>query len=155
MTGDAGHVRYDLLTGLKRRNTPAEYKADMAEGVVFNQAQWHRFHANEVHLGNGKVLDSYTAGRHIVSRKQTQLGEVNRSTAREYLREATKKYSPGEIVKDTPKARAQYPHLIGTRLKGMLYLEVPVQHHPVPDRILKYAIKKEIIIRDVTGHIYQ
>jgi hypothetical protein len=155
MVTDGGHVRYDLLTGLKRRNTWAESRADMAEGVVFNQSQWHRFETNEVYLGNGKVLDSYDPLYEIVSRKQTQLAEVNRSTALKNLRDFLKNYSPGEVVKDTPRARAQFPHLIGEKIRGDMYLDVPVQNHPVPERILKYAHDKEIIIRDITGHIYR
>jgi hypothetical protein len=155
MATDGGHVRYDLLTGLKRRNTPAEVAADRAEGVAFNKSQWHRFDVNEVTLGNGKVLDSYNALDEIVSRKQTQLAEVNRSTARKYLAEFTKKYSPGEVVKNTPRARAQFPHLIGEELGGRMYLEVPIQNHPVPERILQYARDRRILIRDITGRIYQ
>jgi hypothetical protein len=155
MATDRGHVRYDLLTGLKRRNTWAESRADMAEGVLFNKSQWHRFETNEVTLGNGKVLDSYNALDEIVSRKQTQLAEVNRSSALRNLRDFVKHYSPGEVVKDTPRARAHFPHLIGKELRGRMYLEVPVQNHPVPERILQYAHDKEIVIRDITGHIYR
>jgi hypothetical protein len=155
MATDGGHVRYDLLTGLKRRNTWAESRADMAEGVLFNKSQWHRFETNEVMLGNGKVLDSYTHEAQIVSRKQTQLAEVNRSSALRNLRDFVKNYSPGEVVKDTPKARAQFPHLIGKKIRGDMYLEVPVQNHPVPERILQYARDRKILIRDITGHVYQ
>jgi hypothetical protein len=91
----------------------------------------------------------------IVSRKQTQLAEVNRSSALRNLRDFVKHYSPGEVVKDTPRARAHFPHLIGKELRGRMYLEVPVQNHPVPERILQYARDRRIVIRDINGHIYQ
>jgi hypothetical protein len=49
---------------------------------TINAAPWHRYDVNEVTLSNGKVLDSYIPGGAIVSRKYTQLAEVDPSTAR-------------------------------------------------------------------------
>jgi hypothetical protein len=148
-------VRFDAVTGLKRPNTWREVVADWRAGVAFNRAQWWRFDANEITLGNRKRLDSYVPGEEIVSRKQSQLADLEPATAREYLNEIIKKYPVGEVIKDTAKARRDYPHLVGEEISGKTYLEVPVQNRPVPEIILQHANAKEIIIRDVTRHVYR
>ena len=77
------------------------------------------------------------------------------STASAYLREHVAKYSPGEVIADTARARTEFPHLIGEALKGKRILEVPVQNQPVPRELLDRATDLKIVIRDITGHIYQ
>lgn len=46
------------------------------------------------------------------------------------------------------------PALKDGRLEGELILEVPVQTKPVPQAILDEANKRGIIIRDITGKVY-
>jgi hypothetical protein len=154
MDGDAGMVRYDALTGLKRPNTWREIVQDWRAGVAFNRAQWYRFEANEITLANRKRLDSYNPGEAIVSRKQSQLADLEPSTARRYIAEFAKKYPVGEVIKNTAKARREFPHLIGKKLNGYQFLEVPVQQLAVPEEILQYAKIRDVFIRDITGHIY-
>lgn len=47
-------------------------------------------------------VDSYVPGEEIVSRKHTQLANVQESTAVGYLRELANTFGPGTIVVDTP-----------------------------------------------------
>ena len=151
---DAGMVRFDAL-GLKRPNTWREVVQDWRDGQQFNLDQWGRYDANEITLRNGRRLDSYTHELDIVSRKNSQLADLEPSTASAYLREHVAKYSPGEVIADTARARTEFPHLIGKPLDGKRILEVPVQNQPVPRELLKQANRLEIFIRDITGHIYQ
>lgn len=153
--GDSGVVRYDALTGLKRPNTWPETLADWKAGHQFNAAQWHRFEANEITLENGKRLDSYIHGDIIVSRKNSQLADLEPSTVHQYLREFVTKYPKEMVVKDTVKARTEFPQLIGKQLKGRHVLEVPVQAAPVPQAVLDAAQQARVQIRDITGHWYR
>ncbi|WP_260609245.1 PrsW family intramembrane metalloprotease [Streptomyces sp. WAC 01325] len=121
----------------------------------FNQDNWPRYPANEVYLENGKYLDSYRPGKEIVSRKQTQISKIKPESFKDYLREIQQKYKAGTKIPDTPKARAEYPQLIGKPLKGKYYLEVPVQSAPVPEWALKEAANHGVIIRDVQGFVYR
>ncbi|MGL5830147.1 MAG: hypothetical protein ACRC0L_11340, partial [Angustibacter sp.] len=109
---------------------------DWKAGRNFNLAQNHRFEANEITLLNGKRLDSYNSGTEIVSRKMSQLADLEPDTAKYYLQEITRKYSPGEIIADTAKARREFPHLARQELEGNMYLELPVQNRPVPPEIV-------------------
>lgn len=125
------------------------------KGREFNQDNWPRYPANEVYLENGKYLDSYRPGKEIVSRKQTQISKIKPESFKDYLREIRQKYKAGTKIPDTPKARAEYPQLIGKPLKGKYYLEVPVQSAPVPEWALKEAANHGVIIRDVQGFVYR
>ncbi|MGW4867181.1 RNase A-like domain-containing protein [Streptomyces chartreusis] len=125
------------------------------KGREFNQDNWPRYPANEVYLENGKYLDSYRPGKEIVSRKQTQISKIKPESFKDYLREIQQKYKVGTKIPDTPKARAEYPQLIGKPLKGKYYLEVPVQSAPVPEWALKEAANHGVIIRDVQGFVYR
>ncbi|MFE7166315.1 hypothetical protein [Streptomyces sp. NPDC057616] len=115
-----------------REGLPQWLRDKWNEGRGFNKENWHRYPANEVYLENGKVLDSYRPGKEIVSRKQTQISKISKDTFTGYLREFTQKYKEGTKVPDTPKARREYPKLIGKPLRGRYHLEVPVQSEPVP-----------------------
>ncbi len=103
---------------------------------------------------NGKVLDSYSHRSSIVSRKNSQLALVRPKTAVGYVREAARKYSPGEVIADVPSNRARLPHLIGKRLDGRLVLEVPVQKAPVPQAVLDVAKRHNVWIMDDAGKVY-
>ncbi|MEU8698543.1 PrsW family glutamic-type intramembrane protease [Streptomyces sp. NPDC048680] len=139
----------------KRSDTPQWLKDRWNNGRQFNKDHWPRYPANEIYLENGKFLDSYRPGKEIVSRKNTQISKIKRNTFRKDLSELIGKYKEGTRIPDTAKARREYPELIGKRLEGDYYLEVPVQTSPVPKWALKDAEKSGVIIRDISGFIYK
>ena len=106
-------------------------------------------------------LDSYNPHTgEIVSRKYTQLSEVSEETAIRYLKELSEKYAPGSIIADVPSNRTGVNKGIfelnqGDKLKGQMFLEVPVQKKSVRESILKYDRDKKIQIRDINGKIYK
>ena len=110
--------------------------------------------ANEVVLANGKRLDSYVPGREIVSRKETQLAEIQPGSAMDYIRELDSKYKPGTRIADTPANNGQLPGIGGRPLRGQPILEVPPQNGPVPPDVLQAARDRGITIRDSLGRIY-
>ncbi|MCM2426996.1 WXG100 family type VII secretion target [Streptomyces sp. RKAG337] len=125
-------------------------------GNKFNTDNHSRFPYNEVAvepINEGDVgrprLDSYKHGLEIVSRKESQLADVTPATAKGYLDELVKKYSPGTEI----RAR-KYPALYGQKLKGQMILEVPAQNGVVPAEVLEYARTLKIVVRDVTGRTY-
>lgn len=132
------------------RDIPQEVKDNWFRGNKFNKDNHARYPANEVHLANGKRLDSYKADEEIVSRKHTQLSEIEPRTARGYLDEIVSKYPPDTIIRSN-----KYPDLDGEPLDGVMILEVPVQTSPVPAEIIEHAKALDIKIRDVTGHVYK
>ena len=157
---------------------PEYWRINRWQGQIFNWENYHRYPTNEVYLdlsdpgtgtplvdANGSprraILDSYTPGQEVVSRKRTQLGLVNESTAREYINQAVRLYGPnkpGITIADVPTTRAQLGHIpdaIGKPLDGNLILEVPVQRQPIPESILRYAALKRVTIRDVSGKVYE
>ncbi|MDV2884714.1 LXG domain-containing protein [Alkalihalophilus pseudofirmus] len=141
----------------KKKPVPDWLKDRWEAGNNFNKENRPRYPYNEVELeakelgGKKYVVDSYAPNKEIVSRKFTQLSEVQEKTAKSYLNEITKKYSSGSKISDStfnPNA------LKGGRLKGELLLEVPVQNKPIPHTILDEATKNRIIIRDTKGRVY-
>lgn len=103
--------------------------------------------------GNCLRLDSYDpAVGEILSRKHTQLAEIQPRTARNYLRELERKYPPGTVIADVPSNRAT--GLAGKQLEGQMYLEVPAQNAPVPQQVIDEATQRRIIIRDEFGNEY-
>ena len=102
------------------------------------------------------VLDSYgprdpARGAGPVSRKFTQLADVQLSSARAMLQEAHRKYRPGRTFADVPSRPLE---LQGQTIQGQLWLEVPIQTTPIPPDILATANQLGIRIRDVTGRVY-
>ncbi len=100
------------------------YDSPMARGNEFNKKaidnDWYEY--NEVHLENGKRLDSYDEIKgEIVSRKATDLESIELSTFESYLKEMKNKYSAGiKIRSDKYKTE-----LDGKVLKGRQILEIP------------------------------
>lgn len=99
------------------------YDSPMARGNKFNETakngSWYDF--NEVHLENGKRLDSYDSDLgEIVSRKATDLENIELSTFESYLKEMKNKYSAGIKIRSD-----KYPQLDGQILKGKQILEIP------------------------------
>jgi hypothetical protein len=102
-------------------------ESPMARGNAFNDKakQWYNF--NEVHLENGKRLDSYVPPSssngnvgEIISRKATNLEEIELSTFETYLKEMQSKYSAGIKIRSN-----KYPDLDGDLLQGKQILEIP------------------------------
>ena len=96
----------------------------MARGNKFNETakngKWYEY--SEVHLENGKRLDSYDAVKgEIVSRKATDLESIELSTFESYLKEMKNKYSAGIKIR-SDKYKNQ---LDGKVLKGRQILEIP------------------------------
>ena len=118
--------------------------------------------ANEVHVepksdkGQYPRVDSYVPGEEIVSRKYTQLSDVQEGTAKGYLRELATTYGPGTLVADTPTNRRDLgDEAIGQPMDGDMVLEVPAQKNGVPPAVLAEAKRLGIIIRDENGHVYE
>jgi hypothetical protein len=146
---------------------PAWLRERFKAGDDFNRRQAAKYPYNEVYVeppcaGDACLrLDSYNprAGEagEIVSRKYTQLAEIQPQTASNYLRELEHKYPPGTIIADVPSNRAPsngQPGIAGQRLRGQMYLEVPTQNAPVPQTIIEDASRRRIIIRDEDGNEY-
>ena len=108
----------------------------MARGNEFNKKaidnDWYEY--NEVHLENGKRLDSYDEIKgEIVSRKATDLESIELSTFESYLKEMKNKYSAGiKIRSDKYKTE-----LDGKVLKGRQILEIPESNKNF-DKIQEY-----------------
>lgn len=135
------------------------------EGNEFNRRREPYYEeqggANEVHVeprserGQYPRVDSYVPGEEIVSRKHTQLSDVQEGTAVGYLRELANTYGPGTIVADTPTNRRDLgDEAIGQPMDGDMVLEVPVQRDGVPPAVLAEARRLGIIIRDEEGNTY-
>lgn len=141
--GRAGSTAARISTGLQAKGVPRaaakQVGTRIARGNKFNATHRPRYQANEIRLTNNKVLDSYVPRKRIVSRKHTQLAQVKPETAKRYVREAADKYSPGEVIANTPANRARYPELVGKELRGRLVLEVPKQKSPIPREVLDEA----------------
>ena len=80
-------------------------------------------------------------------------------TAIRYLKELEDKYAPGSVIADVPSnIRGANAGIFeanqGWGLRGQMILEVPVQKHPISERVLLYAKENKIQIRDVEGKIY-
>ncbi|WP_421892614.1 hypothetical protein [Marinoscillum sp.] len=107
----------------------------MARGNAFNETarieRWYPF--NEVTLSNGKRLDGYKPPKdgkpgEIVSRKATDLGDIQLSTFESYLSEMKIKYAPGTSI-NAPK----YGDLLkGKKLEGDMFLELPDSNLNLP-----------------------
>lgn len=100
----------------------------MARGNEFNKKAWKEnwYRYNEVTLENEKRLDSYTPPMNgvegmIVSRKATNLEEIELSSFEDYLKEIKAKYPIGAKI-NAPKYGDE---LKGKVLEGKHYLEIP------------------------------
>ena len=99
--------------------------------------------------GNNKYvrLDSYNPSTgEIVSRKHTQLADIDEKTAKGYLNELSRKYPPNATIANVPSSGK----LGGETLQGLQILEVPIQNKPIPQGILDHASSLNIDIRQVS-----
>lgn len=112
----------------------------MARGNAFNKKaelnDWYPY--NEVTLSNGKRVDSYVPPKNgksgeIISRKATNLEEIELSTFESYLKELKSKYPVNELI-NAPKYGDE---LKGKKLEGKHILEIP-ESNQVFDDIEKY-----------------
>jgi hypothetical protein len=142
----------------QRVSTKPEWLVRMDEGNAFNAERTSAYPYNEVYVdkpsGTGYYrLDSYNpnAGE-IVSRKFTQLADIQEQTALKYLDEVIAKYPVGATVADVPTNVAN--RLAGQTLKGRYILEVPVQVRTVPQSIIDAADRVGVLIRDINGKVH-
>ena len=141
---------------------PPQVRENINRGNNFNRENRPNYTYNEIRVaGDGKkpyfVVDSYEppfidengnfVEGQIVSRKSTQLGEVQLSTALEYVTEADKKYAPGTEILDIDFNPQE---LRGKTLQGDLYLEVPKQKIGIPEKVSDKADSLNITIRENT-----
>ena len=116
----------EILEDLKNKKgsklTWDEVKALFKRGNDFNDKAkpWYPYH--EIHLANGKRLDSWDdlAGE-IISRKATDLGNIKFSTFEKYLKEFAQKYSPGTRI----RSNKYIDDIDGKFLEGTYVLEIP------------------------------
>lgn len=157
---DLLRVKQSIRESLVTKGLPDDIADNIASritsGTQFNRDNWSRYPVNELRLSNGKVLDSYDPlKREIVSRKYSQLSDVNLDTAKSYIREITNKYDKGTTIGDSPSVQALEESsgltLEGTRLDGDLILEVPNQAKAVPREVLEYALDRKVTIRTAEG----
>ena len=89
----------------------------------------------------------------------TQLYKVSDETAIRYLKELKDKYAPGSVIADVPSNKTGVNRDIfkvnqGRDLKGQMILEVPEQEAKMSPKVLDYAKKHRIKIRDIKGKLY-
>lgn len=114
----------------------------MARGNRFNKKavkeRWYPY--NEIHLENGKRLDSYdkVAGE-IISRKATDLDKISFKQFDKYLKELKNKYAEGTVIRSN-----KYSEIDGEKLTGTQILEIPKSNEKLDniEDFIKYAEKK-------------
>jgi len=116
----------------------------MARGNAFNKTAsekgWYPY--NEIHLENGKRLDSYDPVKgEIVSRKATDLEMIQMNTFERYLKELRDKYPSGTKIRSNTNRQID-----GQELHGRQILEIPASNKTF-DKIKEY----EALARDKYG----
>lgn len=139
----------------------ADWLARVRKGRQFDLDRNVYYDFNQVYVtknsGSGYwVLDSYgpkdsALGAGPVSRKFTQIADVQIGSAKAMLQQAQRKYRSGTSFADVPSRPAR---LMEKTVQGQLWLEVPVQIKPVPAEILVTTRQLGIKIRDVSGRVY-
>ena len=116
-----------------------KYNSPMARGNEFNKIAQKIYPFNEVNLANGKRLDSYIPGEKIISRKATDLSDIEFNTFDKYLSEMIQKYAPGTVIRSN-----KYKCLNGQILSGKMYLEIPAVNKDFDqiDEYMTYAKEK-------------
>lgn len=116
-----------------------KYNSPMARGNEFNKIAEKIYPFNEVNLANGKRLDSYIPGEKIISRKATDLSDIEFNTFDKYLSEMIQKYAPGTVIRSN-----KYKCLNGQILSGKMYLEIPAVNKDFDqiDEYMMYAKEK-------------
>jgi hypothetical protein len=141
----AGEAPRDRL-GWKQAREYWLNDSPMARGNDFNAKaraeRWYKVH--ELNLEDGTRLDSYVPDKEIVSRKATDLSDIDVSTFESYLDELKEKYPEGKTIRSN-----QYPKLDGKPLKGEYVLEIPDGNRSFKDinKYIEMARKRGIKIR--------
>lgn len=131
---------------LQRLDAGNDFNAERASAYPYNEV-----YVNKADGSGYYRLDSYgPAAGEIVSRKFTQLSDVQESTAVRYINEISAKYPVNGVVADVPSSG----DLSGQLLRGQYYLEVPVQARPIPQSVLDAANRQGVLIRDINGKVY-
>jgi len=112
--------------------------------MLFNdmarKGDWYPY--NEVHLENGKRLDSYDPVKgEIISRKATDLEMIDVKTFERYLKELRDKYPPGTKIRSNTNRQIDRQELHGRQI-----LEIPASNKTF-DKIKEY----EALARDKYG----
>lgn len=148
----------DDQKAVRRVSSKPEWLVLLDKGNRFNTEQSPNYSRSELYVDNPERpgsyfrLDSYSPKRRqIVSRKYTQLSQIAKQTAFNYIGEISKKYPVGSVIACVPSSR----ELAGQALQGQCFLEVPVQINPVPEPILDKASQHKVFIKDINGRIYQ
>ncbi|MCW1240520.1 LXG domain-containing protein [Bacillus pretiosus] len=114
----------------------------MARGNKFNKtAQKNEWYPHdEIHLSNGKRLDSYDPRKgEIVSRKATDFEDIDIKTFEKYLKEMKDKYAVGTKIRSN-----KYERIDGKLLEGRHILEIPTSNKKFKkiDEYIKLAKEK-------------
>ena len=111
----------------------------MARGNQFNKIAEKIYPFSEVNLANGKRLDSYIPGEKIISRKATDLSDIEFNTFDKYLSEMIQKYAPGTVIRSN-----KYDCIDGQKLSGQMCLEIPAVNKEFDqiDEYMTYAKEK-------------
>lgn len=146
-----------LSPGELRRFRDREWLQRIIAGNRFDGYMVGRYKFDQVNLvgpdGRYYRLDSWSPGEAIVSRKLTQLNDIQFETAKGYIDEFVTKYPRGATVADTPLNRQR--GIAGMELNGRMVLEVPPQTGGrIPDEVAEYAFENNIRIIDVNGVDY-
>jgi len=110
-------------------------KTSIPRGNAFNKKYKTIYDFNEITLWDGKRIDSYVPpvnGKRgeIISRKATELVEIDISTFKSYLSEMKSKYSPPKKVNQTTIINNPG---IGTEILGDMYLDIPLTNSGFSD----------------------
>ncbi|AEK24504.1 hypothetical protein [Capnocytophaga canimorsus] len=123
------------------------HDSPMARGNDFNRKAWDErwYPAWEVQLDNGKFMDGYNPfTKEIVSRKATDLSDIQETTFIKYLTELKNKYAPPKKI--TTKKNGEIYDLIRNKelpADAKLILEIPESNKNF-DKIEEYIkIAKE------------
>ncbi|CAI9429303.1 hypothetical protein MSHRCOH1_03745 [Candidatus Ornithobacterium hominis] len=121
----------DIAAKKGRKLSWEEVKKLFKRGNDFNKKanaeKWYNF--NEIHLANGKRLDSYDpVKKEIISRKATSLDKIKMKTFEGYLKEMKNKYPAGTVIRSN-----KYPTLDGQILQGRQILEIPISNQNLPN----------------------
>ncbi|ANS79226.1 Hemagglutinin/hemolysin-related protein [Serinicoccus hydrothermalis] len=141
-----------------RRFNDRPWLQNMVAGNRFDTYMAPNYTHNQIYLdapgGSGYVrLDSYVPGEEIISRKLTQLGDVQPTTAFSYIDELVNKYPVNANIADVPSTHAS--GLAGQTLDGQLVLQVPPQAGgTIPEEVAQHAFENNVHIIDINGFDY-
>ena len=156
--GKTDNVALRNADNAARVSSKPEWLQRLDAGNQFDESRLTAYPHHEVYIvkpdgSKGYYrLDSYNPiTREIVSRKHTQLADIQEKGAIGHIKEIAKKYPRDSKIADVPSTDSS---LTGASLKGNYILEVPVQNNPVPQGVLDAARDAGVTIRDINGKVY-